>query len=173
MPKNLIKKYLPDPEKIRNHKSLGFLGEILHEPNLWHLNRHCVAKAFAIGMFWCLIPMPFQMLVSAFFAVRFNANLAISVALAWLSNPITMAPLLYTQYMIGSWILGLDPLDFNPEPSIEWFKTQFLEIGAPLYCGAFLSAAGMAAASYLLIDGLWKRSARKRWAERQAQRRAR
>ncbi|MCG8613083.1 MAG: DUF2062 domain-containing protein, partial [Pseudomonadales bacterium] len=40
MPKQFLKKHMPTPDKIRNIKSLQFLGDILHEPNLWHLNRH-------------------------------------------------------------------------------------------------------------------------------------
>lgn len=58
MPKKLIKKYLPPPEIMQEHKILQFLGERLHDANLWHLNRHSVARAFAIGLFvaWSLFP---------------------------------------------------------------------------------------------------------------------
>jgi len=51
MPKKLIKKYLPDPESLKKHKNLQFLGEKLQEPNLWHLNRRSISMAFAVGLF--------------------------------------------------------------------------------------------------------------------------
>ena len=66
MPKDFIKKYMPDPNSIKNNKSLRFLGPLIHDPNLWHLNRHSVSKAFALGLFWGCIPMPFQMVAAAF-----------------------------------------------------------------------------------------------------------
>ena len=84
MPKELIQKlidkFIPDPEVIKQHKSLQFLGDKLHEPNLWHLNRRSVAMAFAVGLFCAWIPTPTQMAFAAVGAIYFRANLPISVA---------------------------------------------------------------------------------------------
>eukprot|EP00487_Bulimina_marginata_P007241 TRINITY_DN2794_c0_g1_i1.p1 TRINITY_DN2794_c0_g1~~TRINITY_DN2794_c0_g1_i1.p1 ORF type:complete len:100 (-),score=0.93 TRINITY_DN2794_c0_g1_i1:149-448(-) len=65
MPKNLIKKYLPDPDFIKEHKNLRIFGELLHNANLWHLNRRSAAGAFAVGIFMAFVPVPFQMLLAA------------------------------------------------------------------------------------------------------------
>ena len=81
MPRHLIKRYMPDPNSIREHKSLRFLGSLLHDPNLWHLNRHSVARAMGIGLFAALMPMPLQMLLAAVLAIWVRANMPIAVSL--------------------------------------------------------------------------------------------
>ena len=62
MPKKFLRKFLPDPHTIRDHKSLQLFGKLLHDPNLWHLNRRSVSLAFANGMFFMWVPLPFQMI---------------------------------------------------------------------------------------------------------------
>ena len=168
MPKDLIKKYLPDPEKLKAHKSLNFLGSVIHEPNLWHLNRHSVVKAFAIGLFWGCMPMPFQMVAAAFVAIWLNANLPLSVGIVWFSNPLTMPPIFYFEYLVGAWVLDMPAMDFEYELSFEWLAEKIFDIGPPLYLGALICGAILSTSGYLLLNYLWRRATLKRWRQRQA-----
>jgi uncharacterized protein (DUF2062 family) len=172
MPKDLIKKYLPDPESIRNNKSLRFLGPLIHEPNLWHLNRHSVIKAFAIGLFWGFMPMPFQMIAAAFCALRFNANLPLSLALVWISNPLTMPPMFYAEYLLGAWILDIPASSFEYELTFEWLKEKLFEIGIPMYFGAIILGAFSSIIGYFTINALWKRNTLNKWRLRAEKRKA-
>ena len=65
MAKHLIKRLIPDHEIVRGHKHLQIFGRLLHDPNLWHLNRRSAAGAFAVGLFMAFAPVPFQMLLAA------------------------------------------------------------------------------------------------------------
>jgi uncharacterized protein len=75
MPKRLIKRLLPDYDVLRNHKHLQLFGTLLHDANLWHLNRHSASGAFAVGLFMAFIPLPFQMIFAAGAAILFRVNL--------------------------------------------------------------------------------------------------
>ena len=105
MLKKLIQRYTPKPDTLKNHKHLKIFGDLLHDANLWHLNRRSAAGAFAVGLFMCWIPLPSQMIMAAGLAVLFRVNLPISVALVWVSNPVTMPPMFYFAYLIGAFCL--------------------------------------------------------------------
>lgn len=166
MPKDFIKKYLPSPEKIKANKSLAFLGDVIHDPNLWHLNRHSVTKAIAIGLFWGCIPIPLQMLAAAFFAIWCNANLPLSVCIVWFSNPLTMPPIFYFEYLVGAWLMDMPPVGFEYELSLAWLEEKLYQIGLPLLLGSVICGAILASAGYLSIAYLWRRSVLKRWNKR-------
>ncbi len=166
MPKKFMKRYLPTPEKVRAMKSLHFLGDILHEPNLWHINRHSVARAFLIGIFFTFIPMPFQMIAAAFFAIWFNANLPLSVILVWISNPVTMPPIFYFNYKIGAMVLDHPVLAFEFELSWSWLNSRLVDIGIPLYLGSLIVATVSGCIAYLIIQFLWRRKVRQDWRDR-------
>src|SRR5690606_12254872 len=133
MPKKMIRRFMPSPQSFKEHKALRFLGEILHEPNLWHLNRHAVAKAFLSGVFVAFIPMPFQMLLAAALAVWFNCNLPIAVALVWITNPITMPFFFYLTYLFGSSLLNLPAIGVNLQQRVDLLINILKEIGVPIY----------------------------------------
>ena len=58
MARKLIRKYIPKPHQIQNNRWLAFFGKYIANPNLWHLHRRSVAKAFSIGLFITFIPLP-------------------------------------------------------------------------------------------------------------------
>ena len=49
MPRRIIKRYLPDHGKLREHPHLRRFGARLQDGNLWHLNRRSVSGAVAVA----------------------------------------------------------------------------------------------------------------------------
>lgn len=156
MPKHLIRKYAPDHEVIRNHKHLRIFGDLLHDPNLWHLNRRSVSGAFAVGLFWAFIPMPLQMVAAAATAIPMRVNLPISVALVWITNPLTIPPVFYFTYLVGTWILGTPPSTKGFELSFEYLSESMAAIWQPLYLGSFICGLLAAIIGYCAMRGLWR-----------------
>ncbi len=166
MPKNIIKKYMPDPEKLKQHKRLQFLGERLHEPNLWHLNRRSVALAFAIGLFVAWVPTPGQMAIAAVGAFYFRGNLPISVALVWITNPLTMPPMFYFAYIVGLFLLGKDLPDANFQFSIDNVVSSIGDIGGPFLFGCLILGLISSSAGYFGMSLLWRYVVTRRWNKR-------
>lgn len=165
MAKNLIKKYIPSPEKIQANKFLRIFGKLLYSPNLWHLNRNSVATAVSIGLFITYIPFPGHMVLAALAAILLRANLPISVALVWVVNPLTMIPMFGFAYGVGAALLGVT----LQEMSLSTFAVLG-EIWQPfllgcLLCGGFLSVAGN-----VTIRLLWRYTVVRNWRARQDRR---
>lgn len=166
MPKHLFKKYMPNPEMLRNHKNLQFLGNRLYDPNLWHLNRYSVARAFAIGLFFAWVPTPTQMALAAIGAFYFRGNLPIAVGLVWITNPITMPPFFYFAYRVGLFVL-------NMPPAAEFSLNAVLSGGLwiPFLTGCFIVGVISSTLGYFGIQIFWRYHTYKRWLHRKKQRR--
>ncbi|MEX2163968.1 MAG: DUF2062 domain-containing protein [Sulfuricaulis sp.] len=170
MAKKIIRRFMPDVHIIRNHKNLKFFGKLLHDPNLWHLNRRSVSGAFAVGLFMAFVPMPFQMIPAAALAILFRVNLPISVALVWITNPITMPPVFYFTYTLGTWILDKPVLDIEFEISWDWITYELHRIWKPFLLGSLLTAAVCAAAGYFTMRALWRWHVVREWEQRKNRR---
>jgi len=166
MAKKYIRRYFPDPHKIREHKHLRIFGTLLHDPNLWHLNRRSASGAFAVGLFMAFVPMPFQMIPAAAAAILLRVNLPIAVALVWITNPITMPPIFYFCYTLGAWMLDTPLRVVEFQISWEWLNTELHRVWRPFLLGSFLVGSVSAAIGYFGIHGLWRWHVVRDWEKR-------
>lgn len=175
MPKKTIQRFLPNPRKIAGSKAVMMFGSVAQQANLWHLNRRSASRAFAIGLFVAFLPIPMQMVVAAALAIFFRANLPLSVALVWISNPITMPAMFYASYQVGAFVLGRSREPFLFELSWAWFMASLGSVAPAFILGCILLGGITSIASFITIRVLWRQAAIKAWRERQrerAQRRA-
>jgi len=161
---------MPDHRTIREHKNLKFFGQLLHDPNLWHLNRRSVSGAFSVGLFVAFVPIPFQMVLAAAIAIISRVNLPIAASLVWVTNPFTMPPIFYLAYKTGAWILHEPTRHIHFALSFEWLMTKLGDIWAPFLLGCFLFGTICAVIGSLLIRGLWRLHVIKNWQARKSNR---
>lgn len=167
MLKEKLKKFMPDKNTILNSKSMQIFGKLIHDPNLWHLNRTSVYKAFAVGLFCAWIPVPFQMVLAGIGAIFFHSNLALSVGLVWITNPFTMPPMFVFAYKIGALIISV-PItkNFKFSLSLEWLLSTLQEKWKPLLLGCLICATISSIIGSILINYIWKYFTIRSWKKR-------
>ena len=138
--KQWLKRLVPDRAKMREHKHLRLFGELLHDPNLWYINRRSASGAFAVGLFVMYLPPVGQVLMAAGGAIAFRVNLPISVALVWITNPFT--------------ILGKPVQPFEVHCWLEW--RNWMHLLAPLTVGGLVCGSVCSASGYFAVQAIWR-----------------
>jgi uncharacterized protein len=152
--KRWLKRNLPTPVAIRANRHFGVFGKLLHDPNLWHLNRRSVAGAVAVGMFVVFLPPLGQSLIAAAAAIVLRVNLPIAVLTTWISNPVTIPPMLYFAYRLGCWLIGIEPEHVNLEFWLDW--RHWLAVLWPLMVGSLVCGIVCSALGYFTTQALWR-----------------
>lgn len=156
MPKKTLKSIVPSPARMREIRSLRFLGDWIYDGNLWHINRYSSSMAFFVGLFVAFMPIPGQMVIAALLAILLNCNLPLSVSLVWITNPLTMPPIFFLAYKLGALIVGVpvEPLSF--ELSFHWLANRLESIWQPFLLGCLLCALFAGSLGYFVINMLWR-----------------
>jgi uncharacterized protein (DUF2062 family) len=170
MTRKIIRRYLPDTELLRTHPRLRLFSRWLQCANLWHLNRRSVPGAVAVGLFWAFIPSLTQMLPTAVTAIALRVNLPLALALSWIANPITMPPMFYFNYRIGTWLLDRPERSFSIELSWDWLTRELGLLWQPLLLGSVVVATCVAALGYCSVHTLWRLHVARVWTHRTEQR---
>ena len=116
------------------------------ESQFFALTPDAVRRGLAVGLFWAMIPMPFQMAPAALFCWLARANLPLALVCVWISNPLTYAPVFLLEFQVGKWLLDDGGGGFNYDMPETW--TDVFQIGGvtlivgALACGIVFSLAG-------------------------------
>jgi len=116
-----------------------------------------ITRGVAVGLFWGFIPMPMQMLAVMATTPFLRFNVPIAISMVWLSNPFTMPPMYYVEYLTGNFLLGREGID-DIEMTVEWFSDNIGDIFVPLYVGTAFYSIVVTGFIYLLLNRLWIRS---------------
>jgi uncharacterized protein (DUF2062 family) len=163
MPKKWMQQFMPSRQAILTNPYLKIFGDFLHDPNFWHLNRYCVSTSVSIGLFVGYMPFPGHMILAALFAMILRANLPISVAMVWVSNPFTMAPMFYFAYKVGTLMLHIPPEKFHFEVTFRWLFHELAHIALPLLVGTCICGTLLALIGNLAVRLWWRYATVKAW----------
>ncbi len=167
MIRKVFKKKSSDKGKID-----AFLEKYKLPKSYFGINRRSVTRGVAVGLFWGFIPMPMQMLAVIATTPFIKFNVPIAISMVWLSNPVTMPPMYYMEYLTGNFILGQEGIQ-DIELTVEWFKTNIGDIFLPLYVGTAFYSIVVTGIIYLILNRLWVRSVKSEKEKKELHRRER
>jgi uncharacterized protein (DUF2062 family) len=127
------------------------LGERLFAREMWQPERGRFALGCAIGVFFAMMPVPFQMVAAALFAFLVRVNLPAAVASTWVSNPLTTPLILFSQYKLGSFVLGRAVTEQPKEDMLALLA----QAPWPLLVGALISGTTLSLGAYPLALAGW------------------
>jgi uncharacterized protein (DUF2062 family) len=113
------------------------------------------------------------MLPAAATAIALRVNLPLSLVLVWIANPLTMAPMFYFNYRVGTWLLDRPERVFSFEPSGDWLTRELDALWQPLLLGSCFVATCAALLGYFGMHALWRWQVARAWRRRAGQRRHR
>ncbi len=183
MARKLFRKFTPSRARLEGEKSSGWMRRIFGNPNVWHLNRHSVARGLAVGMFWAWMPMPMQSPFACFFTWKLRGNVPLAFACCWISNPITIVPAIWLCYQIGLIVTWSEPTGFlgqikltmqqiDEQGFLTGMKSLFgfmwgnLGVVYPFLIGSLVFSTLTALVAYFGTHALWRWSLIRRWKKR-------
>ena len=170
MPKKFFKQMSPSPEYVKAHPSLNRLKHLFDDPNLFHLNRYSVSMAFLVGVFWAFAPVPVQMIFATLMALWVRCNLPLAIALVWITNPLTLAPIYYSTYLLGTWLLDVPPMSFPDGLSVGAITSELRNIWKPFVIGSLCAGSFLSLLSYFTVKNLWRFVVMYQWSKRKKKR---
>src|SRR5689334_81833 len=120
---NWFRRHIPTRHTVHEHKLLRPFAPYLRDPALWRMTRKSVPRGVALGLFVGVIIPFMHTFIAALLAVPLRANVAIAAAFTLLVNPLTIPPMYYAAYRIGSWELHHDAPLVNPAAA-ERFSSE-------------------------------------------------
>ena len=146
-------RHLPRIKQMRGTWLHRKLGDRLFSREMWQPERARFAAGCAIGVFFSMMPLPFQMLAAALIAYLARVSIPAAIACTWFSNPLTTPLFLLAQYKLGSVLIGQTPTD---EPTVD-VLALLSRFPLPLLVGSFVSGAILSLAAYPLALKGWDR----------------
>ena len=107
------------------------------------------------------MPIPLHTLLAAALAVVFSSNILLSMALVWFKNPITMLPIYYYTYKLGSFITGME-LDPNFVFTWEYMLENLTSATIALWTRGLTISTTISILGYIAILLIYKFRAFKR-----------
>jgi uncharacterized protein (DUF2062 family) len=167
-----LTRHIPTRETIHRYRVLRPFAHHLSHASLWRMTRRSVPRGVALGLFVAVIIPVLHTAIAALLAIPARANVAVAATFTLVVNPLTIPPLYYAAYRIGSWELHHDATLVNPAAA-ERFSGELSRLlfwvhqaSGSIAIGVLTIAFGSALIGYLASALVWRFWASSRWRKR-------
>ena len=167
-----VTRHIPTRESVHRHRLLRPFAPHLTHSSLWRMTRRSVPRGVALGLFVAVIIPVMHTFIAAILAIPTRANVAVAALFTLVVNPVTIPPLYYAAYRIGSWELHHDATLVNPA-TVERFSSELSRLlfwihqaSGPIAVGVLTIAASAAVLGYLGASLVWRFWSQSRWQQR-------
>jgi uncharacterized protein len=171
-----VTRHIPTRDTIHHYRLLRPFAPHLRHSSLWRMTRRSVPRGVAIGLFVAVIIPIMHTAIAALLAIPARANVAVAAVFTLIVNPVTIPPLYYAAYRIGSWELHHDSSLLNPGAA-ERFSSELSRLlfwvhqaSGSIAIGILTIAAVSAALGYLGSALAWRLWTGGRWRQRKRER---
>src|SRR6476661_2340897 len=157
-----LTRHIPTRDTVHHYRLLRPFAPHLRHPALWRMTHRSVPRAVALGLFVGVMIPVMHTAIAALLAIPLRANVAITAAFTLVVNPLTIPPMYYAAYRIGSWELHHDANLVNPATAarVSGELGRFLfwihEASGPIALGILTIAVTVAAIGYLAAALVWR-----------------
>jgi uncharacterized protein len=167
-----LTRHIPTRETIGDYRLLRPFAPHLRHPSLWRLNRRSVPRGVAVGLFVAIIIPFMHTFIAALLAIPTRANVAVAAVFTLVVNPLTIPPMYYAAYRIGSWELHHEGPLVDPAAaerlSSELSRALFWihHASGAIALGILTMAAAFAVVGYFGASLAWRLWSGNRWRHR-------
>ena len=172
-----LTRHIPTRETVHEHRLLRPFAHHLSNAALWRMTRRSVPRGVAVGLFVAVLIPFMHTVIAALTAIPARANVAVAAVVTLVVNPLTIPPMYYAAYRIGSWELRHDSTLVNAAAA-ERFSSELSRFlfwihhaSGAIALGILTMAVVCAAVGYIATSFGWAIWSRGRWRNRREARR--
>ncbi len=172
-----LTRHIPTRETVHRYRLLRPFAPHLSNSSLWRMTRRSVPRGVALGLFVAVIIPVMHTAIAALLAIPARANVAVAAGFTLIINPLTIPPLYYFAYRIGSWELHHDASLVNPTAA-ERFSSELSRLlfwvhqaSGSIAVGVLTIAVASAVFGYFGSSLAWRLWSHNRWRRRRRARR--
>jgi uncharacterized protein (DUF2062 family) len=144
---------IPRKKQLKSSWLYRKFGDKILCPDYWQMKKLPIAKGFAIGGFFAMMPMPWQMIPAGVMAIVLRSNIPLALLACWFTNPITHPFVIVFQLWLGETIL-------HSPTSLQILRSDGVwavvtHAPVPILTGAFICAVVWSSISFFLARFLY------------------